>query len=121
MTTLVVLDRDALDRLGEDLGDRRLALGFAHRYCAMLTARVERILLALLRRDLVAAMDTVLSLKVSSTTVGTSELARLASDLEQDVRRRDVAAARLHAEGLAAAADRARSALTDHLAAHRAG
>ncbi|MDN4161803.1 hypothetical protein [Nocardioides abyssi] len=121
MSGTAVLDREALSRLGSDVQDCEFAVSFAQRYCAMLERRVGRVLDALLDGDLVAAMDAVLSLKVSSITVGTSELAGLALAVEQHVRCRDVVTARRQAAALAAAADRAALELSDYLAAYRAG
>jgi HPt (histidine-containing phosphotransfer) domain-containing protein len=121
MSATLVLDREALTRLGSDIQDCEFAISFARRYCSMLDNRVRRILDALLDGDLVAAMDSVLSLKVSSSTVGTHELAHLALAVEQHVRCRDVVAARQQAAALADAADRAETALADYLAAYRAG
>ncbi|WP_435741706.1 hypothetical protein [Nocardioides sp. SYSU DS0663] len=116
--THAVLDLDALARLGRDLQDGQYAVVFARRYQSMLPARVERIVAALVAGDLVAAMDAVLSLKVSSITVGTTELAAAALEVEQAVRRRDVASARRRADGLAGAANRADWALAGYLADH---
>lgn len=118
---MTVLDRDVLVRLGSDIQDCEFAISFASRYCSMLTTRVQRIVDALKVGDFVAAMDAVLSLKTSSTTVGTHELARLAREVEMGVRARDLAMAREHASRLADAADRAHEALADYLAAYRAG
>lgn len=114
-----VLDRDALVRLGEDVQDHGFALSFAQRYRAMLSGRVERLVAALAQGDLVDAMDAVLSLKVSSITMGTRELAGLAISVEQEVRRRDVTAACSRAAHLRSAATRAESALDDYLASYR--
>jgi hypothetical protein len=120
MSTTLVLDRQALTRLGADIQDCEFAVSFAQRYRSMLDMRVRRVLDALLDGDLVAAMDSVLSLKVSSIAVGAHELADLALAVEQHVRCRDVIAARRHAAALADAADRAETALADYLAAYRA-
>lgn len=120
MSAPAVLDREVLVRLGSDVRDCEFAVSFARCYCSMLETRVRRVVDALLAGDLVAAMDAVLSLKVSSTTVGTQELASMAHAVEQQVRCSDVAAARRHAAGLAPAAGRAEVALTDYLAAYRA-
>ncbi|MDN4174026.1 Hpt domain-containing protein [Nocardioides sp. SOB77] len=120
MTATAVLDPEVLQRLGTDVQNGDFAVSFARRYCSMLEARVQRIVGALLEGDLDAAMDAVLSLKVSSTTVGTCELAQLARAVEQQVRCCDIAAARQHAADLASAAGRAELALSDYLVTYAA-
>src|SRR6476646_12137496 len=90
-------DADALALLAREVEDAAYPALFAARYQQMLPERLGRILQALGRGDLDSALDAVLSLRVSSTTVGTIELAEVARDIEGDVRRLDVAAARRRA------------------------
>ena len=64
------LDPDALDRLACELESELLARSIAHTYLRMLDTRLSRATTALERRDEAAAMDVLLSLRVSSCTVG---------------------------------------------------
>jgi hypothetical protein len=109
------LDRAALDKLASDMEDESFALAFARRYQQLLERRVSRIESALEDADLDRAMDALLSLKVSSTTAGTRELMRLATDMEADVRTMDLGSARRRADGLRDAATRADQALATYL------
>ncbi|MCH1868504.1 hypothetical protein [Nocardioides sp. CFH 31398] len=109
------LDRAALDKLASDMEDESFALAFARRYQQLLERRVSRIESALEDADLDRAMDALLSLKVSSTTAGTRELMRLATDMEADVRTMDLGSARRRADGLRDAAARADRALAAYL------
>lgn len=108
-------DAGVLARLGCDVGDEAFASLFAQRYRQMLAGRVDRINLALRSEDVDDALDATLSLKVSSTTVGTHELARLAQVIEGSVRRLDVLEARTVATRLPDAATRADEALAAYL------
>jgi HPt (histidine-containing phosphotransfer) domain-containing protein len=102
--------------MSREVDDRAFVWLFARRYRQMLIGRVARINTALQQLDIESALDAALSLKVSSATVGTCELADLAQQVEADVRRRDVTAARLSASRLWPAAVRADRALGDYLA-----
>ncbi|WP_206051774.1 signal peptidase I [Nocardioides ferulae] len=108
-------DVTALRKLAADLADDDFVASFAGRYQQLLPTRVDRIATALTTADLDAALDASLSLKVASTTVGTTELHDLAEVIELNVRRQDLAAARDLAGSLAAAAARADAALTAYL------
>lgn len=110
-------DAGALARLASEVEDTAYPAVFAARYQQMLPERLSRILQALGRGDLDSTLDAVLSLRVSSTTVGTCELAAVAREIEGDVRRLDVAAARRCAVRLEPAASRAQLALRGYLAA----
>ena len=110
-------DEGALRRLSHDLEDHAFVSVFAARYLEMLPTRVLRINNALHTADVEAALDATLSLKVSSTTVGTFELADLALTIEDNVRRLDVRAARATATQLPPAAVRADAALVAYLSA----
>lgn len=110
-------DVAALLRLGDDVDDPAFTLVFAARYRQMLSGRVDRIRDALLAEDVETALDATLSLKVSSSTVGTYELADLALVIEDNVRRLDVVGARSVAAQLPNAAARADMALADYLSA----
>ncbi|NYD42244.1 Hpt domain-containing protein [Nocardioides panaciterrulae] len=116
MTAVVTFDEAALRRISDEVDDRHFVWLFARRYRQLLIGRVSRITAALQRQDEDAALDAVLSLKVTSATVGAGELAALAAGLEDDVRRSDLAAARLRAGRLWPAAQRADRALETYLA-----
>ena len=106
-------DAAALRRLSHDLDDLAFVSVFANRYLEMLPTRVR----ALQAADVEAALDAALSLKVSSSTVGTCELADIALAIEGNVRRLDVPAARANAAELPPAAKRADHALVAYLSA----
>lgn len=110
-------DASALARLASEVDDTTYPTVFATRYQSMLPQRVGRIAEALGHADLEVALDAVLSLRVSSTTVGTCELAEIAGDIEASVRRQDLASARMSARRLAVVASRAHLALGGYLAA----
>jgi HPt (histidine-containing phosphotransfer) domain-containing protein len=110
-------DADVLVRMARDVNDQAFASVFAVRYRQMLDARVSRINRALLAEDVDDALDATLSLKVSSSTVGTRELADLALVIEDNVRRLDVRGARTEAARLPLVAARADQALAAYLSA----
>lgn len=83
MTAAPVLDTDALDRLGEQLGDVDVLCGFIRRYVALLDQRIERLERALSARDHEDWMDAVLSLKTSSALAGAQALSVLAAGLQE--------------------------------------
>lgn len=111
------LDPTRLNLLAEDLEDARFPMTFASRYLGMLRERVGRIEQALRSSDLDQALDATLSLKVSSHTVGATELEAVATAIESDVRANNVSAAAAHLEELESSADRADRALSDYLTA----
>ena len=114
--TPVVFDPTAVRSLTGDVGDRAFAAVFVTRYRRLLPERVRRIAAALTAAEVDDAMDAVLSLKVSSVTVGTLELAGLAAALERMVRAGDLVAARIAVRTLARGAERADRALEAFLA-----
>ncbi len=109
------LDTSVLTRLAADVNDRAFVASFAQKYRTLLERRVERLTTAITTADVDASMEAALSLKVSSRTVGTQELAALADQIEDDVRRRDLVAAEDRLVGLPAAAERADRALEAYL------
>ncbi len=110
-----MLDTDVLTRLAVDVDDQAFVVGFVAKYRGLLDTRIRRITDALAAADIAAAMEAVLSLKVSSTTVGAHELAELAATLEREVRAGEMAVARLRSTALPAAAARADRALAAYL------
>lgn len=107
-------ESEALDRLGAELDPDYVPV-LASRYASLLPGRIRRIREALTVNDLDQALDASLSLKVSSSTVGTRELETLAHIIELDVRRADLDGARRTATSLEDAAARAEHALTEYL------
>ena len=107
---------DVLHLAGE-LDDRLFPWHFASRYREQLDQRVDRIEAALAAGDLTAALEVTLSLKVTSTLVGTRELAELSTVIEGDLRADDLTAARQSAARLPAVAARASDALNPYLSA----
>jgi hypothetical protein len=106
------LDRTALRSLSRALDDDGFTRKFAGRYRELLPGRVTRIAASLGGHDVDLILDRVLSLKVSSATVGAQELAGL---IEREVRVFDLPAARTAADALPAAALRADAALAAYL------
>ncbi|WP_231994331.1 Hpt domain-containing protein [Pseudarthrobacter equi] len=68
--------------MGEELGCHGSALTFLSAYLDFLPQRLATFCAAVLLEDTAAAMDRVLSLKVSSTMVGAARLAALAEVLQ---------------------------------------
>lgn len=87
---LPLLDGAVLEELGEQLGRPDMAWNFARDYASMWGPRYRRLVASVERGDLVAALDAVLSLKVSSAMVGGLRLAHLAQMLEATVRKGDL-------------------------------
>lgn len=84
---LPLVDRAVLQELEEQLGNSRLARNFADDYAGLWEQRRHRLVDALERNDLEAALDAATSLKVSSVMVGALRLAYLAGQLETAVRK----------------------------------
>ena len=110
-----VLDRTALRRLSRAVDDDVFVRKFAARYRELLPGRVARISSSLRGHDVDLVLDAVLSLKVSSATVGAQELAELAGVIEGEVRIFDLPPARTAAASLPPAALRADAALAAYL------
>lgn len=89
-----LVDPAVLMDLRNNLDSPVIALKFAGDYTGMWELRRSRLAAALNRGDLAAAMDAVISLRVSSTMVGGRRLAALAQQLEEAVSRADFATAR---------------------------
>lgn len=117
--TPTVFDAAAVASLTGHPDDAAFAVVFVTRYRRLLAERVRRIAVAVGADDLLDepgdALDAVLSLKVSSSTVGTHELAELARRIETHVRAGDRPAALAVADLLHAAAERAHHALGSFL------
>lgn len=109
------LDPSALTRLASELESSDLARSIALTYLRMLDGRLSRASEALARRDEVAAMDVLLSLRVSSATVGLVRLESAVLCVIDAVRRGEADLARERGASMAGMAPSARSALRSHL------
>ncbi|MQW77798.1 hypothetical protein GHK92_18155 [Nocardioides sp. dk4132] len=109
------LDVGVLERLVTDLGDRAFVASLVGRFEGLLERRLHRIAASLESADADAAMDAALSLRASAATIGALELLDLASRVEDDVRRHDLAHAAAELPRLHAAAHRCRDALGSYL------
>lgn len=87
---LPLVDTAVLKVLEEQLGRADLARNFAQDYSALWGQRERRLVISLDGQDRAAALDAVISLKVSSAMVGGLRLARLAEALEGAVREGDL-------------------------------
>ena len=105
------LDVAQLDRLVAECGDHAFVGGLVRRYRSLLPGRVCAVVTHLGARDLDAALDRVLSLKVSSATVGADELAALATRVQTELVDGALDAAVTTAGRLPSAAERADGAL----------
>jgi histidine phosphotransfer protein HptB len=81
-----VLDPAWLRQLADELKGREAAIRFALDYLDLLPGRGARILQALSGRNLAAALDAVLSLKVTSSMAGAVALEQLCRALELSLR-----------------------------------
>ena len=84
--TTAVFDSGVVSSLTGDPSDAAFALDFVTRYRRLLPRRVSRIQETYAGADRDETLDAVLSLKVSSATVGAHELCELATRIEQHVR-----------------------------------
>jgi hypothetical protein len=109
------LDPTALTRLASELESTDLARSIARTYLRMLEGRLSRAALALAPRDDIAAMDVLLSLRVSSATVGLVRLESAVLCVIDAVRRGDRELARELAASMAGIAPEAGAALQSHL------
>lgn len=89
-----LMDPDVLAELSDKLGSPVLAARFASDYLDLWDRRLERLLAGFARGDIPAAMDAVISIRVSSAMVGGHRLAWLAGQVEEAVSRGDLAAGR---------------------------
>jgi hypothetical protein len=87
---LPLLDAAVLHDMEEQLGRPDIAWNFANDYAGMWVERQRCLVDSVEREDRMAALDAVISLKVSSAMVGGLRLARLAEALEADLRKGDL-------------------------------
>ena len=86
---LPLVDAGVLEDLEEELNGSELAVRFARDYAAMWDKRYSRLAAAVERQDGAAALDAIISLKITSAMVGGLRLARLAETLEKVIRQGD--------------------------------
>ena len=115
------LDPAALTRLAAELESIDLARSIARTYLRMLEDRLSRAETALARRDDIAAMDVLLSLRVSSATVGLVRLESAVLGVIDAVRRGEGELARELGASMAGIAPDAGTALQSHLEETAAG
>ncbi len=85
-----LLDAAVLPAMEEQLGRCDIAWNFANDFAGMWGERQRCRVDSVGRKDRVAALDAVISLKVSSAMVGGLRLARLAETLETTIREGDL-------------------------------
>lgn len=100
-----LVDPNVLHDLEDQLDSRAAAKAFVRDYVSVWDERDLRLSTAISRRNQAASLDAVLSLKITSTMVGATQLVSLATDLERLLRqgKLDEAAAafpRVHKCGL---------------------
>jgi HPt (histidine-containing phosphotransfer) domain-containing protein len=83
------VDAGILEDLEDQLNGSELAVRFARDYAAMWDQRYTRLAAAVQSEDRAAALDAIISLKITSAMVGGVRLARLAELLEKVIRRGD--------------------------------
>ncbi len=88
---LPLLDPSVLEDMAKDLsGGADIARKFAQDYAGLWDQRQRRLMESVEREDPAAALDIVISLKVTSAMVGGARLAHLAGKLEATVRHGDL-------------------------------
>jgi hypothetical protein len=83
------VEPDILAELEEELDGPELALGFARDYASLWDQRFSRLAAAVHTEDRPAALDAVISLRITSAMVGGIRLSVLAQALEDAIRRSD--------------------------------
>ena len=86
---LPLVDAGILEDLEDQLNGSELAVRFARDYAAMWDQRYTRLAAAVQSEDRAAALDAIISLKITSAMVGGVRLARLAEILEKLIRQGD--------------------------------
>jgi hypothetical protein len=86
---LPLVDASILQDLEEELNGSELAIRFARDYAAMWDLRCTRLAAAVQSQDIDAALDAIISLKITSAMIGGLRLAWLAETLENVIRQGD--------------------------------
>lgn len=95
---LPLLSLQVLRALEEDLGDAVTGRIFVENFIEMWSSRMERLTVAVRGMDRAAAMDTILSVKISSAMVGASRLSMLGEKMQHLIR--DAVALRTWSEAM---------------------
>jgi HPt (histidine-containing phosphotransfer) domain-containing protein len=114
-----VLDDNVVRHLTGHADDHAVGMRFATRFRELLPHRLSRIARALEAGDRDLALDAVLSLKVSSATLGARQISGLAAGVERWLRLGDLDAGTRAAGDLGDAAGRLDAALRRLLAGSR--
>ena len=88
------LDPDVLLDMEDQLGGPAIPLAFARDYARLWDQRQRALVVAIEDEDRDAALDAVISVKVSSAMVGGARMSRLAESLETCIRNGDFPAGR---------------------------
>ena len=105
------LNRQSWRSWKNELDGPELALRFARDYAAMWDQRYSRLAAAVQNQDRAAALDAVISLRITSAMVGGLRLARLAEVLEDVIRQGDFGQGQALLERVAEHGDRTVSEL----------
>lgn len=108
---LPLVDAGILEDLEDQLNGSELAVRFARDYAAMWDQRYTRLAAAVQSEDRAAALDAIISLKITSAMVGGVRLARLAEILEKVIRLGDFGQGQALMERVAHSGDRTVSEL----------
>ncbi|MDQ0677549.1 HPt (histidine-containing phosphotransfer) domain-containing protein [Arthrobacter pascens] len=111
---LPLVDASILEDLEDQLNGSELAVRFARDYAAMWDQRCARLAAAVQSEDGAAALDAIISLKITSAMVGGVRLARLAEILEKVIRQGDFGRGQELMERVAHNGDRTVSELQDN-------
>ncbi|WP_051442010.1 Hpt domain-containing protein [Arthrobacter sp. H14] len=84
------VDAAVLQAFENEIGDPVIAREFVRDFVGVWADRYEKLATAVARRDRAAALDAVLSIKITSLMLGAALLAELASDLEDLIRQSDM-------------------------------
>ncbi|MBT2532089.1 Hpt domain-containing protein [Arthrobacter sp. ISL-48] len=84
-----LVDASILQDLEQELNGSELAVRFAQDYAALWELRYTRLAAAVQSQDRAAALDAIISLKITSKMIGGLRLARLAETLETVIRQGD--------------------------------
>jgi HPt (histidine-containing phosphotransfer) domain-containing protein len=89
---LPLVNRDVLHELEDEFEDPCPARSFVRDFIAFWDERYFRLADAVRTGDSTASLDALLSVRIASTMIGASRLARLAADLESTLKRGNIEA-----------------------------
>ena len=111
---LVVISLETIRTLEQDLDSRDAAGNIIAQYVALWPHRLNRLATSIQQGDRPASLDAILSLKVSSQTVGAQRLANLALCLENHLRDHDDESAIMTLQTIATCGSQTMPALLTH-------